>query len=76
MLLKLQMLADIYDKDVLGPNCATLSPKPNETQTRRALKGKERGFSFSWPSQKPHHQQEWWCKVSKTNINLFFVLVM
>ena len=67
---KMQLLADIYDENVLDPNCAKASTKPDDTHTRRALKGKARGFLRQ--SQKPHHQ-DWRCKVSNT-ITLCFVL--
>lgn len=67
MCLALQLLTDINVANVLDPNCERLSPKPNDTRSRRVLKGKE--TNFQWQFQKQHHQK-WWCKVSIT-INSF-----
>ncbi|XP_039686150.1 serine carboxypeptidase-like 18 [Medicago truncatula] len=54
-----ELLTDINVANVLDPNCERLSPKPNDTRSRRVLKGKE--TNFQWQFQKQHHQK-WWCK--------------
>ncbi|KAK7328141.1 hypothetical protein VNO77_22237 [Canavalia gladiata] len=53
-----QCLGDIYAENVLGPNCAQISPKPDDELDGRKIIETRR---FPHPSLK-HKSQDWWCK--------------
>ncbi|XP_061365486.1 serine carboxypeptidase-like 18 [Gastrolobium bilobum] len=52
-------LADIYEENVLEPNCALISPKPDYEFSGRVLK---EARYFHHPSLKLK-AQDWWCKI-------------